>query len=404
MDNQSQLSAKELLEKLQIEYIKMNTHDIPNHEAYSSVSFLNTIAKKACKKYDINVDEMLDNLTTKLESIVLNTKYQDPLEYMLLCDIVKDIENVKQAVFENTGILNMNMPFFGTVQSFNFAANVRSVNFNENLIVISSGLFTFANLISKIIAHSLPFVSEENGRMKFSANSNVVVDNIQNNKAIKARFFDLMLACIFTNQPPCARQYFPEPKVVGISAMFLQAFETFVVAHEYAHSALGHLDAKNIQSVSKITLHDNSVISYALNNWSDEVMADTIGAGLTLAVMSTKGFDEFLSMAGIIICTNSFELFEKMELLRSNKCDGIKISVTHPPSKMRREALEEFYYKDSDTSLFQTIDKIFEVLWFEFVSFLNIIKPRFEKMFKSDFWDLPFPLVQSVMYKLLAVD
>ena len=178
------------------------------------------------------------------------------------------------------------------------------------------------------------------------------------------------------------------------------SFETFVVAHEYSHSVLGHLDDKNINCKSKLESIEESELNQIYHNWDDEIHADLYGAGLTLGIMKKNGIDSYLSMLGIIACTNSFELFEKIEVLRSGEKKERDISTTHPPGFVRKKFLIQQYFNSSDIKLFDTVDKVIESLWKDFTILFLELQSLIKNKFQMNIYDMPFKITQNFMYHI----
>lgn len=393
MKSQPVTTAYQMLETLQLKYLMLKGKD---HANPSDKGFLEDILKHFLQTDDVS--HVLPKIEEELSGIVLNTKYQDPYSYSILYHIVQDIEAIKGEVFEGLD-LNIKMPCFGTVDFNMFSAEICSPACDDKLIIISDGLLAFANLISKVIVQMLPIKTTDQGQ-HFSTRKEDILEHIENTPEVKLRFFDLMLACLITGEPPKARQYFPPPHLNTFLHMVRRSFETFVVAHEYSHSVLGHLDDKNIHLSANLEPIDESELKQIFHSWEDEIHADLYGAGLTLAIMRKKGFDPYTSMLGVIVCTCSFDLFDQIESLRSGKPDEIHMSKTHPPGFLRKKMLLQQYFDGSDVELFETIDQVLEHLWNDFILFFQKLKDLIENHFKRSVYDVPFRIMQNVMYRI----
>lgn len=394
MKNNSKVNAYKMLEDIQQKYLELK--GLNNPISLDETSYTD-ILRQILGKNDVS-DE-ISQIEKKLESIVLKTKYQDPYTYSILFDIIQDIEEIKGDIFRGMD-LNIEMPYFGTVDFDMFSAEICSTECNDKLIIISDGLFTFANLISKIIVQIFP-MEEKGDIQEFSTDVKKILNYIENNLEIKLRFFDLMLACLITREPPRAQPYILNHNLDAFLDIIRSSFEIFVVAHEYSHSVLGHLDDKNIHRISKLESIEDSELNQIYHNWDDEIHADLYGAGLTLGIMKKKGFDLYLSMLGIIVCTNSFELFEKIEVLRFGEKKVRDIFTTHPPGFVRTNFLIQQYFDSLDIELFDTVGKVIEGLWKDFtISFLEL-QSLIEDKFQMNIYDMPFEITQNLMYHIL---
>lgn len=395
MRDEPKLSAYELLEQLQKKYLELKGLNCPVQLERTKVE---DIIKGVLG--EANSAKAYSTLEKQLNEVVLNTKYQDPYMYIVLNDIIQGIERIKADVFKGMD-LDIKMPCFGTVEYDMFSAEICAPNCDEKLIIISNGLFTFANLISKVIAQVFP-LEKSNNMQSFSTDIEKILRQIEDNTEIKLRFYDLMLACLVTREPPRARQYFIDSRLNGLLAIIRESFEVFVVAHEYSHSILGHLEDKKIHSTSKIDDLSDSEIKEIYHSWEEETAADLYGAGITMAIMNRKGIDRYVSMLGIIVCMNSLELFEKIEMLRLGKPNERKISKSHPPGLVKEAVIEQQYFKDKDISLFDAIDQIVSNLWQDFSTFFEKLNGSIERTLKRNVYEIPFGVTQEVMYRIMS--
>ena len=396
---EEKLSARELLESIQRKYLALKGLDKPVRVKLDEGPYADML-RQLLGKDDISVEASW--VEAELDSVVLSTEYQDPYTYHTLFRIVQDIEKIKGEVLEDAG-LNVEMPYFGTVEHMAFSAEVCSSQCSEKLILISNGLFTFAHLMAKVVALALPIV-EEGERLGFSTKEEDIQRNLEEHPEGKLRFFDLMLACLMTNAPPSARQYLVENRLNMLVNIVRDSFEIFVVAHEYAHAALGHLDDKNIHKTAGLEDIAADDLKQIFHSWEEELEADLCGAALTLRVMGERGIEPYMAMLGIIVCTNSFELFEKIEMLRSGDPEQRKVSRSHPPGLLREKLLEKEIFEDRETVLFETVDAVFGHLWEEFVDFFLKIKAFTEQKLKMSIYDIPFGVLQNVLYHIFGAD
>lgn len=394
MSSEQKLNAYEFLELIQKKYLELKGRNQPLQFDKSVEDFI----KNAWK--DIDVSQMYSVMEEQMHRIIPCTKYQAPHTYFLLYNIIQDIEKIKTDIFKHTD-LDIRMPCFGTVDYDIFSAEICAPNCNEKLIIISDGLFTFANLISKIITLAFPFEVTDK-YLTISTDMKEIKKYIENHTEVKLRFYDLMLACLLSREPPRAKQYFINHELDAMLSTIRDSFETFVVAHEYAHSILGHLEDKKINSTASIDELRDSEIKEIFHSWQDEVDADIHGAGITLSVMAEKGYDPYVSMIGIIVCVNSFELFDKIEVLRSGNTKERKLSPSHPPGSVREKLIEEAYFEDQDIRIFETIDTIFSDLWNDFVVFYEKFKENMEQIFNIDIYKIPFGITQSIMFHIMT--
>lgn len=397
MSAESKSNAYKMLEMIQKRYLALKGLDHPGKLGKTKIE--SVIKGVMGEINETDVSEVYSALKEHTDSLVLNTKYQDPYFYDILNNIIRDLEGIKKDIFKGMD-LNIEMPCFGSVDYDIFSAEICAPDCNEKLIIISDGLFTFANLISKVIAQVFP-LKEMDSEQSFSVDIDNVQRQIENNKEIKLRFYDLMLACLITGEPPRARQYFIEFRLNWLLEIIRNSFETFVVAHEYSHSILGHLEDKRINSTSKIDELKDCEFEKIVHSWEEEIEADLYGVIMTLAVMGKKGVDRYMTMMGIIVCMNSLELFDRIEMLRSGNSTDRKMSRSHPPGWVREALVVQKYFDGEEVCLFKTVDTIFSNLWEDFENFFKKLSHMIENATSMNIYEIPFEVTQSILYNII---
>lgn len=329
-----------------------------------------------------------------------HTKYQNPLTYSILREMIDEFQGlfpqIKAESKNGKTIRLQDFPIFGTVDMGEFSAQIRVDSDDQKpLMVFSDGFFGFANLISKIVAFCFP-VKEVGNQYAFSTDINDVIAKIASDKKIAVYFFDLMFAYLLERDPHRAKQYFQENQHIVLVSMILNAFEGFVVAHEYAHYVLGHLG--NQKTFGVVQINDKEIESI-LFNWSQEIEADTFAAQLTVVFMQSKGYDKSIAGLGIWVALNVLEILYKLRrVYKGENPDSLVLSKTHPPVSERKiKVLEQLFEKDSkEIKLLETIDFIFEKLWKTFDEFISILKNKGIKLANLD-----FATIQKYLYSTL---
>ncbi|MCH5142444.1 MAG: hypothetical protein J1G07_01850 [Clostridiales bacterium] len=375
--------------------------DLPDCESIKAthLSMLDEMESKWGTKFDkSNVIDRINQMYSDLP-----TKFQNPLTYSLLKDIIK---NIKDTVEKNSEELSLKFkiennyfPIFGTVSMGQFSAQICSPkNSNDSLIIFSDGLFGFANLISKVIASCLPCVKDKDGGLSYSTDKNNIKNNIKHDNLLIVRFIDLMFAYMMREDPHRAQQYLIDKEHLYLSELIRDSFEIFVAAHEYAHYALGHLSDSTSEKLFDFSSEKIEAISY---KWKQEFEADELGAYLTVLYMGSRGIDTFLSGLGIWVCLSVIEVIEKLKATYEDKdLDLVNFSTTHPPISLRKEFLIKHYSEiQAAKKFFDSIDYVFNILWNCFYKFFDFIKELQQKT-KLDISDLNFETIQHLLYKI----
>jgi len=321
------------------------------------------------------------------------SKYQLLLDYFYLSEIFENLaKGIEAGVLDFLSGTNLKrferkkIPLFGTLHMQQFSAYITPHgNINDPVIIISDGLLAFSERISNVVALSFSFDKSEMDIEKIKA-------HIKQNKIGLAHFIDIMTAELMFGTSiliePISEHLFVD-RQQGMMAMVLRdAFQTFIVAHEYSHYIDGHLGLPDLE-------YDDSIDESAYNkevkssggireNYRREHFADCYGLIIAINSMTHAGYPRALSFAGIYLCLSSIELMEKIINLRHRLDENYYQNSTHPPPQKRKEVILEMIEEDYETETlirkyFDAIDCIFENSWNEFRKVVDAIYELLEK-------------------------
>lgn len=336
-------------------------------------------------------DEMVSESLNILADERKFSKYEIPGWSYLLKSFARGLDNIKHKILNEFNIEPRPIPLFGSLDLGTFAAEIRSPINNEVVILITSDLFTFANLFSKSIAMATPY--ENSGeRIEFSLRLDSIQKNLQTSDSI-TRFSDLMLACLYDEQISYARPYVLQDRTALLFADILRdAFEMFVFAHEYSHWILGHLDNGGKREIHNL---NGMYIDSIAKNWQEEFEADFFGAILTIEMMKQKDIDSSLSFLGIVNCIKAFEVFERVDAMKTKKKSTF--SETHPSATMRIEMLKKRILFDNEEMDVSHIGSLVDELWRKFSNIYDALV----KMIGVEFYTkVPFFVIQEIIYRI----
>ncbi len=381
-------TALQLLEQIQSQFADF----IPSEELKNSAT--KKIIGQMKQSLGIDLDFFqLKNYFNDISDIP--TKYQSPSNYALLRILVKKIEKVTQEHSDTLKKLYkinlVKFPIYGSIPMGDFSAQVVGCGTeSEILMLFCEGLFGMANLVCKAVAQCFPETNTDDNQSSFSINIDNVKDLIKKDKTAMARFTDIILAYSFKHNPYCAKQYIIDRERFRLVELLRNAFEIFVVAHEYAHLCLGHISKESTKRKTDIS-NDYDRVIYS---WAEELSADLLAAQIT--VLSAD--DPALGMAGIWIC---FDVMDTLDTLYINDNDERSILQqysTHPPAQIRKDNIKNAIENKDCFPLLETIDFIFS----EFNQFSNrmlqILKTLADK-YGLEVNNIDLPLIQEIIYK-----
>lgn len=124
------------------------------------------------------------------------TEYQNPGQYRVIQRYVSILEAAAKKILDNK-ITVKSVPIWGTVNMYQFSALILPPTRNvDNIILISSGLMTYALLMCKVLVNSLPIIFQ-NGKMQIIFEQDMIFSNMNKNPEIELKFIDLMLSFFY---------------------------------------------------------------------------------------------------------------------------------------------------------------------------------------------------------------
>lgn len=322
------------------------------------------------------------------------TEYQDPLTYSLLQGLFDEIKESAVHLSKDNQFTFPKSLTYGTANIGTFTAFVADFDAEKDyLLLISDGLFTFANLMAKSIGMLTIQPDSEDGKyLKFCFEENSIRSALKNNHDAIIRFADLIFAYTISNHPGYAKQYTPDLTLAAISGLLRHSFELFIIGHEYGHLLLNHLDITHPKVSDKKELIDT-----ALNNWYEEISADTLGAYLAIGAM--KGYDFVSSYAGVDICLITLTILERLENELKKKSSGY---FTHPPGEFRREMV---FQKLSETDphikdIYEANTYIVDELWNRCMYLLKELDSTMRNTLNMPITKIPYHVTQNILYRV----
>ena len=303
--------------------------------------------------------EIKERLKTEFfREVELPTRFESPFWYPLILDLKKDIEKVAldlKKQIEKSDLdrkeqiekvskydyLSLSIPtkiFVGTLPGKMYATTIPS---GEDIIVLfDPELFTFANLLSKIVVRAIP--RGKDGDFLYSVDLDRTLDT-----DILRRFQELIRAYLLKGRAGAAPSYLLEGPYMALAGELTESMELFVMGHEYAHILSRHLSKVrkpfikewvfSKEGITKVDAPGDSEIIY---NISQEFEADAKGVQLMLrARVIEQGAKPTISYLGAELLFSCIDIVERgISIVRTGEENARPFS-SHPLPKDRREEL-----------------------------------------------------------------
>jgi hypothetical protein len=299
--------------------------------------------------------EYVKDLVSKMEA---PTRFEDPVRYSIILNLKTEIEEVAKD-------LSIPIPtelVVGTLPSGRVNAMAIKVPSSDDFVVLfESELFTFANLLSKVVAKAMPFTGVEKGMLRFSTDLDRPLDS-----DVLRRFQEVLFAYLLHGRPSAAPPYIIDGPYIGLAGYLRHSMELFVLGHEY-----GHIIGKHFSTDQKTSFFlGGAEVNEIVYNWQQELEADALGTQLMLKAMLKRGMDLSLSFWGADFFFSCIEIVERgISIIRTGE-ENDRPLTSHPPPEVRRDALRKVLKNslsedlvDGPIKLGMTLEEIIESLW-----------------------------------------
>jgi hypothetical protein len=348
----SLVDAVGFLEQIQKEYFK-------NRDAGGLIA--GEITKDIAAKFNLSPDFLQKIEKAKSEARSKMFSKFEPLDsFMILLRLTEEIEETLHSLTLEKQTKKVLFGSLGTGDINGVAIEFENPDYF--IVLIDDGVFGFANLLAKALAQCFPLVGSEGDYLQISVELDLVKSRLEEKPDIADRFTQLVLGYVIGGNPHAAPPYLPEKEYVGLLSIWRDAMEMFILAHEFGHASLGHLEGNTRAAI----VHDG--FNELPMSWQQEYEADQFGLFLTLATLNRRGLEPSLTYAGIEAFFLGLELIEKTLCQLNGVVYDDQGSESHPPAAQRRksmrDALKHFLEEDQQIAAVRLASILDEVLRF----------------------------------------
>lgn len=298
------------------------------------------------------------------------TDFQDSHYYDMISGIFNILEttvNEHAICFKGNPIISKPIPIFGTVASRGYNALITPSD--EPVIAFNDDLLIFTERILHIytLEHWLAANKQLTPRIKDVLTRNFIDLLVCFFCGVDLTYVLPIEACNADNWKEFEEYDIPEDVILPFDCVYDSRYMLFeedvktsaylwIVAHEYAHLLLGHLNSEKKNLVSRY-INDISV-EEACFQWKEELDADYLAASVVMA--SDYSYFKISGIYLALMCLKICGLGQETE--------GVS---THPPVNQRLENLMEFIDDDPRYQVAcKNIDTVIVPKFFEFKKLL----------------------------------
>lgn len=262
------------------------------------------------------------------------TDFQDPFYYDMISNIFMSLEEIVQEnslEFNGSPICSKPIPMFGTVDATGYNAFITSCD--EPLIVFNNDLLIFTDRVQRIftLEYWLYVNQSLTPRIKEVLTRNFIDMMVCFGCGVDLTYVLAVEACNEDNWDEFRKFNIPKEVISPFSCIYNTQYNRFsdkvrssaylwIVAHEYAHLLLGHLDSSGRETVNRYI--NGVAVKETSFQWKDEFDADSLAASIVML-----SDDVYWKISGIYLALMCINL--------SGFTHKLGVENTHPPVDQR---------------------------------------------------------------------
>jgi hypothetical protein len=210
-------------------------------------------------------------------------------------------------------------------------------------IFYEANLVTFVMLLARAIAQCVPTELLPNDVRSFGFAPDEIDEHMARTSGGLRRYNELVTAFLSSGDASRATPYQPVAPWDWLAGVLRTGMHLFLIAHEYAHLLLGHLESANRTAPTlpgPARTAGTSEITY--RGWQ-ELAADTLGLALALQAAEESGISPAFAVAGATAYMKANELMGKAVYAVTEPLElGIDYVGDYPAFSLRRETIAEY--------------------------------------------------------------
>lgn len=260
-------------------------------------------------------------------------------------------------------VVDVPVPPYGIVDSnkINAAFNRKKTDSDVMMLGFSSELFTYAQLICKVIATII--IDDSQDRFVLRTDYSDRID-----QKIIGRYTEIVFnaaAPLLSMDTVRALKY--PCSLMNASYLLCDIFETFVAAHEHAHVFFEFASDRSDELRNLIASRPK---------WSREVFADYLGAINCMKALEAEKIPQELIVIGITVAMNSLSVLDLYDYILFEE----KLNDNYLPFPNRIIAFDHIALNDASKEIIQIINNLFISLWNQSINVLMELKKLYDEM------------------------
>lgn len=287
------------------------------------------------------------------------SRYERPDHRRRLAMLVTNVERAALAL----GYRVEQRPVVGTLDTGDVNAQALPGPPGEgHIVVFDSGMFRFCAMAAAVAVQALDLRFTDDGRALHVNAPDALAGHLAARPGVIVQFADMVFSqatlgtCLLSGVYPLAVEY------KGLGEAFANAIETFVLAHEYGHLVLGHIDLPAVRGESA----DPHTLEFEADRIGLAIAAEAVGAG-------------HWALVGSAIFLIAVETLGRATSTFVSGLESVPVSDTHPDPRARLGRLVAALPAFVDPRLAPFIERLVESIALAYERLWAFCRPAFER-------------------------
>lgn len=201
------------------------------------------------------------------------------------------------------------------------------------LVLFEDEMPLFASHLSQAVAWAIPHgPADADGMMAFNTGLDDVGKRIAAEPEVADRFADIVISYAVDGSLRRAGHHLLPPGHFRFAGILRDSLEYFVIAHEYAHIVMSHLDKAAVRN-GVLPVAEAETLAYS---WAQELDADWFGMILSIrAGIVYENWDIAFGFVGVGLFFDALDVMDRAVAVLQTGDENARQLGSHPPTCVR---------------------------------------------------------------------
>ena len=265
----------------------------------------------------------------EIQNVQLPTGIGNPAFHWVLAQVVRDVDRTVTRL----GHKVPDQVAFGALPTGQVNGIACPVPAGGVIVALDDGVFMFLSLLAKAVTTFYGAEITPDGGQTFTLIDSDIPRAVETNEDGNRRWLEALVATFAYTHPEFAPWRPPSQEHAVMLSLLLTSAERFIVAHEFAHLILGHLEPDRRTSTRRLPAE--AEVEYIQTRKEEEFEADQLGLEILREFHRQEGVSVGATRAVICFVFGCLTAFESTAVL-----EGMVVQTdTHPTPSERLDRL-----------------------------------------------------------------